>query len=171
MKFDRDSDSAESKDLSVGWLDLISWDSQVLNHKIPPAVLNMIYASVSGHLIPAGSIERYRMGYDDAARGVVGLDSFPCPGITGYAVTRNCLRLHLRVGAAYEFEAASGDPTFIGEIIAIHFLDANRVILDIKKYLTRDGMNALPQFRKLKRGFWKITWFWKVLNRPFLAAL
>ena len=60
----------------------------------------------------------------------------------------------MRVGAAYEFEAASGDPTFIGEIIAIHFLDANRVILDVKKYLTRDGMNALPQFRKLKRDFW-----------------
>ena len=60
MKYYRDSDSAESKELSVGWLDLISSDSHALNHKIPPAVLNMIYASVSGHLIPAGSIERYR---------------------------------------------------------------------------------------------------------------
>ena len=94
VKFYRDSDSAESKELSVGWLDLISWDSQALNHKIPPAVLNMIYASVSGHLIPAGSVERYRMGYDDAARGVVGLDSFPCPGITGCAIMRDGLRLH-----------------------------------------------------------------------------
>ena len=94
MKFYRDSDSAELKELSVGWLDLISWDSQALNHKIPPAVLNMIYASVSGHLIPAGSVERYRMGYDDAARGVVGLDSFPCPGITGCAIMRDGLRLH-----------------------------------------------------------------------------
>ena len=154
VKFYRDSDSAESKELSVGWLDLISSDSQALDHKIPPAVLNMIYASVSGHLIPAGSVERYRMGYDDAARGVVGLDSFPCPGITGCAIMRDGLRLHLRVGAAYEFEAASGDPTFIGEIIAIHIQDANRVRLDVKKYLTRDGMNSLPQFRKLKRDFW-----------------
>jgi len=57
VKFYRNSDSAESKDLSVGWLDPISGDSQALNHKIPPAVLNMIYASVSGHLIPAGSVE------------------------------------------------------------------------------------------------------------------
>ena len=60
VKFDRNSDSAESKDLSVGWLDLILSNSQALNHKIPPAVLNMFYASVSGHLIPAGSVERYR---------------------------------------------------------------------------------------------------------------
>ena len=100
----------------MGWLDLISGDSQALNHKIPPAVLNMIYASVSRHLIPAGSVERYRKGYDDPTRGLVGLDSFPCPGITGYAIMRDRLRLHLRVGAAYEFEAASGDPIFIGEI-------------------------------------------------------
>ena len=174
VKFYHNNDSAQSKHLFVGWHDLISSDSQALNHKIPPAVLNMIYASVSGHLIPAGSVERYRMGYDDAARGVVGLDSFTCPGITGCAIMRDGLRLHLRVGAAYEFEAASGCPAFIGEIIAIHFLDANRVILDVKKYLTRDGMNSLPQFRKLKRDFWILEDYmvWKVLNRPFnLAAL
>ena len=67
VKFYHNSDYAESKDLSVGWLDLISSDSQALNDKIPPAVLNMIYASVSesGHLIPAGSVERYRKCFDD----------------------------------------------------------------------------------------------------------
>ena len=33
VKFYHNSDSAESKDLSVGWLDLISSDSQALNDK------------------------------------------------------------------------------------------------------------------------------------------
>ena len=56
------------------------------------------YASVSRHFIPDGSVESLSKGYDDAARGVVGLDSFPCPALESQGA-RSC-------GMAYAYICA-----------------------------------------------------------------